>query len=232
MKRLSFSFVALAAIFPLCGCVEDLTPPNDLMVVLADGTRVYRVDSGSSVPMRLQLDAGAAVAKGAAGGGGGKDAVVVPPGVASNLPVKAYPIGRYVDPFDPTVMHERHVIFRGEALPRWVLDASSENQIIIGPTVGEGPITLHPAVVGAELATELGNAREAAGIMLRGTQDVLRESAKLAVALDDANTRAETMLGQLKQEQEKRKEAEGRAVAAEAENEKLKAPREYQGDND
>jgi len=49
--------------------------------------------------------------------------------------IKAYPMGRYVDPANKDVMHERHVIYRRERPEQWRRD-SSGREILIGPTVG------------------------------------------------------------------------------------------------
>jgi hypothetical protein len=35
--------------------------------------------------------------------------------------LKPYPIGRYVDPNNPMLMHERHTLYRVEAMPTWNL---------------------------------------------------------------------------------------------------------------
>ena len=45
---------------------------------------------------------------------------------------KAYPVARYVDPSNPRIMHERHVIYRREEDDRWRLAANARQQILIG----------------------------------------------------------------------------------------------------
>ncbi len=49
--------------------------------------------------------------------------------------VKAYTLGRYVDPADETLMHEAHVVYRREQDPGWRLAAHPSRQILIGPTI-------------------------------------------------------------------------------------------------
>jgi hypothetical protein len=45
---------------------------------------------------------------------------------------KAYPVARYVDPSNPRIMHERHVIYRREEDDRWRLASNARQQILIG----------------------------------------------------------------------------------------------------
>jgi hypothetical protein len=161
-----------------------------------------------------------------------KTGVIVPAGVAMDGPVKAYPIARYVDPYDPTTVHERHVIYRNEMPPRWLLDVGREDQIIIGPTVGRRPVSLHPAVVGAEIAAELPKTREATGLMLSATEDAMKSNADLIASLEASNARAEDLLRQAKSIDARRKTAETRAANLETENKALKEPKKYTGDDD
>jgi hypothetical protein len=67
------------------------------------------------------------------------------PGTALSLPnanevrnseaLKAYPVGRYEDPNDPSVMHEAHVIYRAEEPPSWDFNPTVETAVPLGPTV-------------------------------------------------------------------------------------------------
>jgi hypothetical protein len=47
---------------------------------------------------------------------------------------KAYPVGRYQDPDDPTVMHEGHTIYRAETSPSWNLAPNAPTDLPLGPT--------------------------------------------------------------------------------------------------
>lgn len=46
---------------------------------------------------------------------------------------KAYPAGRYVDPHDPTVMHEGHVVYVQETGPTWNLQPHVPVPVPLGP---------------------------------------------------------------------------------------------------
>jgi hypothetical protein len=57
--------------------------------------------------------------------------------IRQNGIVKVYGINRYVDPTDPTIMHERHAIYRLEQQPSWVTRSSRNRpEVILGPIVG------------------------------------------------------------------------------------------------
>lgn len=49
--------------------------------------------------------------------------------------LKAYPVGRYEDPNDPSVMHEAHTIYRAEQPPTWNLNPTVSTAVPLGPTV-------------------------------------------------------------------------------------------------
>lgn len=50
---------------------------------------------------------------------------------------KAYPVGRYSDPNDPDVMHERHVVYRREQAPDWNYMPDVPLPLPLGPIVAE-----------------------------------------------------------------------------------------------
>ena len=50
--------------------------------------------------------------------------------VRSGETLKAYPIGRYVDPNDPNVMHESHVVYRKEAGANWNLAPNAPTVVL------------------------------------------------------------------------------------------------------
>jgi hypothetical protein len=81
------------------------------------------------------------------------------PGTALSLPnasdvrnseaLKAYPVGRYEDPNDPSVMHEAHVIYRAEQPPSWDFNPTVETAVPLGPTVAvNNPAKGDPGMTG------------------------------------------------------------------------------------
>lgn len=74
--------------------------------------------------------------------------------------IKAYAVGRYVDPANPDVMHERHVIYRREATPMWNTWYEPRASVIVGPVAGPGDRDFAPGLLQPELALELVRQRQ------------------------------------------------------------------------
>jgi hypothetical protein len=53
--------------------------------------------------------------------------------------LKSYPVGRYVDPDSPDVMHERHTLYRQEESPAWNTQAGAPYDLALGPVVRSSP---------------------------------------------------------------------------------------------
>jgi hypothetical protein len=51
--------------------------------------------------------------------------------------VKAYPVGRYIDPNFPDQMHERHTVYRREHAAEWNYRPSKPYPLLLGPVVAE-----------------------------------------------------------------------------------------------
>jgi hypothetical protein len=71
--------------------------------------------------------------------------------------VKSYPVGRYIDPNDPSVMHESHVIYRDESTAKWNLHPNAPVRVPLGPAVASSnPArqTHLPSSVQSELANQ------------------------------------------------------------------------------
>lgn len=49
--------------------------------------------------------------------------------------LKAYPVGRYADPNNPSVMHEAHTLYRSEQSPRWNLNPNVPTAVPMGPAI-------------------------------------------------------------------------------------------------
>ena len=49
--------------------------------------------------------------------------------------IKAYNVGRYVDPNNPLAMHERHVVYRVETTAKWNLHPNAPATVALGPAV-------------------------------------------------------------------------------------------------
>ena len=49
--------------------------------------------------------------------------------------IKAYNVGRYVDPNNPLLMHERHVVYRVETTAKWNFHPNGPSTVALGPAV-------------------------------------------------------------------------------------------------
>jgi hypothetical protein len=85
--------------------------------------------------------------------------------------IKAYPVGRYIDPDSSLVMHERHTVYRVETTAKWNLHPNSPVTVPLGPPLGIIDPARHNAPVNAEIIAEV-NRQKAA------TQALLDQGAK------------------------------------------------------
>jgi hypothetical protein len=95
--------------------------------------------------------------------------------------IKAYNVGRYVDPNNTLVMHERHVLYRVETTAKWNLHPNAPASVAFGPAVQiidpahkDGPTT-------AEVIVEV-NRQKAA------TQTVIDQGRRLNNTLTQVST--------------------------------------------
>jgi hypothetical protein len=86
--------------------------------------------------------------------------------------VKAYPIGRYVDPNNDFVMHEAHTIYRVETTAKWNLHPRESADALLGTPVALIDSAKYNAPVNAAVIAEV-NKQKAA------TAALLNESTKL-----------------------------------------------------
>jgi len=87
---------------------------------------------------------------------------------AENL--KAYPLGRYIDPNDPDVMHEAHTIYRLETTAKWNLHPQ-DSPVSSIPAVHNQDSASAPVLLRDELAVELNRQREATKVIIQSGPD-------------------------------------------------------------
>jgi hypothetical protein len=73
--------------------------------------------------------------------------------------IKAYPVSRYVDPHDPSVMHEGHILYRTETTAKWNLHPNLPVVVPMGPGVVVNNPSRRTHVLSQELESELANQR-------------------------------------------------------------------------
>ena len=113
--------------------------------------------------------------------------------------IKAYNVGRYVDPNNGLVMHERHVVYRVETTAKWNLHPNAPATVALGPAVQiidparkDGPTT-------AEVIAEV-NRQKAA------TQTVIDQGKRLNNTLTQISTALDASKQVAEQNQELRTE--------------------------
>jgi hypothetical protein len=106
--------------------------------------------------------------------------MLAPPDVAAiRYPenVKAYSIGRYVDPNDPLVMHEAHTIYRVETTSKWNLHPNALVDVPGGPVVGLIDTAHQASPLTPEIAAEVERQKVA-------TMALLAEGQRMNLALN------------------------------------------------
>lgn len=85
--------------------------------------------------------------------------------------VKAYHIGRYIDPNDGLVMHEAHMVYRIETTAKWNLHPDGPPTVSFGPPVAIVDSAKYAAPINAEVIAEVNKQRAATQILVaQGTK--------------------------------------------------------------
>lgn len=116
---------------------------------------------------------------------------------AENL--KAYPLGRYIDPNNSRIMHEGHRIYRVESTPKWNLHPNEPVAVPLGPNIHIRDSARQTSAVGNELVAELNRQKEATTTVIQGGQVVSQKLGELAGSLQQTQQMA-AQNAQLKQE--------------------------------
>ena len=105
--------------------------------------------------------------------------------------LKAYSVGRYIDPNNQLVMHERHVVYRVETTGKWNLHPNAPATVALGPAVQiidparkDGPTT-------AEVIAEVNRQKEATQTVIEQGKRLNDTLAQISSALDASKQVAE-----------------------------------------
>lgn len=93
--------------------------------------------------------------------------------------LKAYPINRYVDPNDPNVMHEGHVVYRREASSGWNLNPSAPTVVPLGPALAIADGAKHPNPLPAELEQRIAEQNQLMASLIEQNESLSKELARL-----------------------------------------------------
>lgn len=119
-------------------------------------------------------------------------------GVRNAEVIKRYPIGRYIDPNNPRIMHERHTVNRQEQAPSWNLRPGDPLPVSLGPTYVANPPGDMKSAMAAELAATLQKQQgynEAINAQNQALQAVIEE---LKTQNAEEKQRNEAIQGELK----------------------------------
>lgn len=111
--------------------------------------------------------------------------------------LKSYPVGRYVDPIDPNVMHEAHVVYRKEAGSSWNLNPNAPTVVPLGPVLAVADPAKMPGPLPAELEQKVAEQNQLVASLIEQNDALAKELAKLG-----------TEIGELRQKQAPAKEGE------------------------
>lgn len=93
--------------------------------------------------------------------------------------LKSYPIGRYVDPADPNVMHEAHVVYRKEAGASWNLNPNAPTVVPLGPVMAVADPAKAPAPLPAELEAKMAEQNQLVASLIEQNEALTKQLAKL-----------------------------------------------------
>jgi hypothetical protein len=96
---------------------------------------------------------------------------------------KAYPVARYVDPSNPRIMHERHVIYRREEDDSWRLASNARQQILIGNLMSDSRQERRAAPYAQELPNLLRKNQQEARALNQTIQSQNEQTAALTESI-------------------------------------------------
>lgn len=99
--------------------------------------------------------------------------------------LKAYPLGRYVDPNDPNVLHEAHTIYRREAGTAWNLNPNAPTVVPLGPVLAVADPAKTPNPLPAELEQKMAEQNQLMSALIEQNEALASELAKLNKEIAD-----------------------------------------------
>ena len=110
--------------------------------------------------------------------------------------LKAYPVGRFVDPNDPNVMHESHVVYRKEAGAGWNLAPNAPTVVPLGPVLAVADPATQPNPLPAELEQKVAEQNQLMASLIEQNEALAAELSKLGKELGELRRKsAETKTG-------------------------------------
>ena len=99
--------------------------------------------------------------------------------------LKSYPVGRFVDPNDPNVMHEAHVVYRKEAGAGWNLNPNAPTVVPLGPVLAVADPARTPNPLPAELEQKMSEQNQLVASLIEQNDALAKEIGKLGREIAD-----------------------------------------------
>ncbi len=110
--------------------------------------------------------------------------------------LRAYPVGRFIDPNDPNVMHESHVVYRKEAGAGWNLSPNAPTVVPLGPVLAVADPATQPNPLPAELEQKVAEQNQLMASLIEQNEALAAELGKLGKELAELRRKsAETKSG-------------------------------------
>ncbi|MGH7945598.1 MAG: hypothetical protein ACREF9_11380 [Opitutaceae bacterium] len=103
--------------------------------------------------------------------------------------LKSYPVGRYVDPTDPNVMHEAHVVYRKEAGSSWNLNPNAPTVVPLGPVLAVADPAKTPSPLSAELEQKMAEQNQLVASLIEQNEALAKELGRLGSELTELRQR-------------------------------------------
>jgi hypothetical protein len=100
--------------------------------------------------------------------------------------LKAYPVGRYVDPNNQLVMHESHTVYRVETTAKWNLHPSAPVSVPSGPVVQIIDPARKNSPVSPEIIAEINRQKDATKALITQGSRMNRELMQLSTNVSAA----------------------------------------------
>jgi hypothetical protein len=106
--------------------------------------------------------------------------------------LKSYPVGRYVDPGDPDVMHEAHVVYRKEAGASWNLNPNAPTVVPLGPVLAVADPAKTPNPLAAELEQKVAEQNQLMASLIEQNEALSEQLAKLTKDMAEIRAKQST----------------------------------------
>ncbi len=104
--------------------------------------------------------------------------------------IRAYSLGRYIDPNNSGIMHEGHTIYRVETTAKWNLHPNQPVAVPLGPINHIHDTARTRVLLRDELAAELNRQKEATKTVIQSEQTVSQKLGELSAAVQQTRKMA------------------------------------------